>query len=141
MVMLIMACLITLSSIATVSAAHGHDWSHERYHHKHWRQAEHHYGDMPFRWHANHDRFRDDYRVVRIHDHRWANRFPGLHAYEWHGDDFWYGGRHINHAILFYDDDDRLVSVGFNHNGGFIFVRDDDQTFISHDSFFLSWRN
>jgi hypothetical protein len=40
---------------------------------------------------------------------------------------------------MFYNDSDELVSVGFMHNGAFLFIRDDDDGYENRDSFFLSW--
>ena len=73
--------------------------------------------------------------MERIYDHDWNNRFPGLHSYRWHDSDrynqgyFWYHGQRIHDAVLFYDDGDELVGVGFNYGGQFVFLRDDHEEY------------
>lgn len=135
--------VLTLSS--TVSAKeHRHDWSHSEYKKNNWHQVHSMPGkSMPFKWYENHRRFSSSaYRMERVHDRELSNRFPGLHAYKWQdkkGKGFWYNGHYIKDAVLFYNRSDELVSVGFMHNGVFIFVRDDNNTYRNHDSFFLAW--
>lgn len=141
--LLTLVTLLLLSFSATVSAdAHSrHDWSHEAYHRDSWHHTS--YTSVSFNWHERHDRYDPHrYRMERIHDREWAERFPGLRAYHWddrHGEGFWYHGRRVTNAVFFYDRDDELVSIGFMHNGSFIFIRDDHSSFENHDSFFLSW--
>nr|WP_169718016.1 hypothetical protein [Sporomusa silvacetica] len=89
---------------------------------------------MPFRWYEHHDRYYGE----RINDNEWADRFPGLQPYRWHGENFWYRGYHVTDAILFYNDSDELVSVGFMNNGEFVFVRDDNESYENNDFFFLA---
>jgi len=118
-----------------------HDWSHEAYYDNHWQKGT--YESFSFGWHERSDRFEPErYRMEYIHDQGWRNRFPGLHPYHWedrHGEGFWYRGHHVKKAMFFYNDADELVSIGFMHNGVFIFVRDDHSAYRNHDSFFISW--
>ncbi|VBB05427.1 Hypothetical protein LUCI_0636 [Lucifera butyrica] len=117
---------------------HHHDWSARAYHHG-WYRTD--YAPVPFRWHERRAFFPPGH-MARVYDQDWVDRFPGLHAYRWenrYSDAFWYRGRRITDAVLFYNDDDELVSVGFMHNGSFIFLRDDRNGYESHDSFFFSW--
>jgi hypothetical protein len=133
--------LLSFSSTAGASPRHHHDWSHEAYHRSTWHHAT--YTSVSISWHERHDRYDSHrYRMERIYDHEWGHRFPGLRAYRWHdrhGDGFWYHGRRVTDAVFFYDRDDSLVSIGFMHNGSFIFIRDDESSFENRDSFFLSW--
>ncbi len=119
-----------------------HDWSHSAYRDGHWRSAGHWAEGMPFRWHDRRDRFYH-YRMERMYHHGWGERFPGLHPYRWHGEgrEFWYRGHRVTDGVMFYDDSDELVSVGFWHDGAFIMIRDDGSSYENHDSFFLSWHN
>lgn len=122
-----------------------HNWSHSAYRQDNWRPVDHRPDRMPFRWHERRDHFSPaDYRMERIYHRDWEDRFPGLHPYRWHGEygrDFWYRGHRVTDAVMFYNDSDELVSVGFWHDGAFILIRDDDRSFENHDSFFLMWRN
>jgi hypothetical protein len=100
------------------------------------------HGDMPFRWHQNSVWFADRYRMERLYGRDWDDRFPGLRVYRWYDRDdggFWYHGHRIRHALMFYNEDDEFVSVGFVFNGVFIFLRDDNLGYENHDSFFISW--
>ncbi|WP_156478558.1 hypothetical protein [Anaerosporomusa subterranea] len=116
-------------------------WDHPSYRNNSWRKTQH--AALPFTWYEHRDRFyRPGHTIERIHDNRWSNRFPGLYAYRWqdiHGNGFWYQGRYVRDAVMFYNDSDELVSVGFMHNGAFLFIRDDDGGYENRDSFFLSW--
>jgi len=78
-------------------------------------------------------------------DRDWEQRFPGLHSYRWHDSHrydqgfFWYRGVRINDAVLFYDDWDELVGVGFMYDGAFVFIRDDYSVHQhQHDSTLLA---
>jgi hypothetical protein len=136
-ILILMAFILVMSSTLTASAhSRHHNWSHWAYHHKHWR----HTGfrihiNLPFRWHEHHRH----HNVVRIYDDGWSHRFPGLHAYRWHGAGFWYRDHYVTNAVLLYNHSGELVSVGFMRNGVFILVRDDDQSYENHDSFFSTW--
>ena len=55
------------------------------------------------------------------------------------GEGFWYQGRRVTDAVMFYNKSDELVSIGFMHNGGFIYIRDDNRGYKNDDSFFFSW--
>lgn len=115
-----------------------HDWSHSAYNNENWRHSEMQFeGSFPFGWHDPHDRYYGD----RVDDNEWAGRFPGLRPYQWRGEGFWYHNKHVTDAMLFYNDSDELVSVGFMHDGVFIFIRDDGHSYENHDSFFLVWRH
>ncbi|MBP2627306.1 MAG: hypothetical protein H6Q68_2017 [Firmicutes bacterium] len=122
-----------------------HNWSHPTYHHKNWQRTDHRsYGAMPFNWHQKFDRYSSDYQMEPIHVREWNDRFPGLHPFRWmdrRGEGFWYRNQRILDAIMFYNDSEELVSIGFIHDGLFIMLRDDDQCYENHDSFFLSWWN
>lgn len=141
-IVLLLLALFVLTLSSTVSAKdRHHDWSHAQFHDGNWHQVDLASDrNMPFWWHKHHSYFVSrGYYMERISDRDVKDRFPGLHAYKWHGNDFWYHGRHITNAVLFYDDSDELVSVGFWDNGAFIMIRDDDHAYESHDSFFLAW--
>ena len=122
-----------------------HNWSHQAYRNKIWHRTDHRsYGAMPFKWYQKFDRYSSDYHMERIHAREWNDRFPGLHIYTWmdrRGEGFWYRNHRIVDAILFYNDSEELVSIGFIHDGIFIMIRDDDEYYENHDSFFLSWWN
>jgi len=122
-----------------------HNWSHPAYHHKNWQRTDHRSdGRMPLNWHQKIDRYSPDYQMEPIHIREWNNRFPGLHLFQWmdrRGEGFWYRNQRIVDAIMFYNEADELVSIGFIHDGIFIMIRDDDQCYENHDSFFLSWWN
>lgn len=117
-------------------------WDHPSYRSNNWHKTRH--SALPFTWHQHRDRiYRPGYIVERIYDYGWTSRFPGLHPYRWHarnGVGFWYQGRHITDAVMFYDSYDQLVGIGFMHNGTFLFIRDDNHGFENRDSFFFSWR-
>lgn len=126
-----------------------HDWSHPAYQENNWHRSDYLAGESsPFKWHeqirATHNRFQaDNYRMERITDREWEERFPGLHSFRWHDSDrnsqvFWYHGHRVTDAVLFYDDADELVSVGFEFNGAFIFIRDDHDSYENRDSSMLS---
>lgn len=139
--MLIVALSVTFTSL--VSAAPHHNWSDHEFHRDGWQRVEH--DDPPFRWHEQRTQFsRGDYHMKRMYNHGWQERFPGLRAYQWidrRGPGFWFRGRHIKEAVMFYDHADELVGVGFMHGGEFIFIRDDDRSFRSHDSFLMGRRH
>ena len=113
-----------------------HDWSNSTYSNNNWRRSEDRYdGSLPFRLRENRDRYNGEL----INDGAWNDRFPGLRSYRWRGDNFWYMGRHITNAILFYDDSDELVGVGFMYNGVFVFLRDDNSRYDNHEPSVLLW--
>lgn len=136
-VTLIFAVFVLISSVTAVNAAaYHHDWSQPAYHDEKWQRADN-LDVMPFKWHEHHDR----YRGARISDHAWLDRFPGLRAYKWHGEGLKYHGRPVKDAVLFYNDSDELVSIGFMHDGVFMFIRDDHESYENPDSFFALWWN
>jgi hypothetical protein len=145
---LISLALLILGLAATASAHdrhHGHrhrnNWSHPAYHHSSWHRTSHSAVTLTWYQHRNHYA-PARYRMERIHDHRWHDRFPGLRPYRWHdarGEGFWYRGHRVTDAVFFYNDSDELVSVGFMHNGAFVFIREDRSGYENRDSFFLSF--
>jgi len=120
-----------------------HNWSHSAYNQKSWHHTS--YKSVNIKWHQHRTHyFHDRYLMTRIHDSDWLDRFRGLHPFRWHdrhGEGFWYQGRRITDAVFFYNNSDELVSIGFMHNGAFVFIRDDDNAFENRDSFFVSWWN
>lgn len=157
MLILIIALSVLLVSSVTASAAnrhhdndrHNHHNNDSRNHswysnHQTWRasyhndyEAERH---LPFKWHDRHSVIRERHHMERIYDGEWSNRFPGAFAYRWYGNGgFWHHGRYVTDAVLFFDGDDRLISIGYMHNGVFIHFRDDNEVYENHDSFFISW--
>jgi len=126
-----------------------HDWSHPAYQDSNWHKTNFPSDEpSPFRWHDSGNSMRErftssEYRMDPINDQQWNGRFPGLHSYRWHDGDsyargFWYQGERINDAVLFFDNSDELVSVGFMFNGTFIFIRDDQEAYDHHESSLLS---
>ena len=134
-------CLMMFSSVVSAEESeYHHDWSHPAYHHENWKQVDNRAEEsMPFKWHEHRDYHAANYRMERIHGREWEERFPGLHPYSWHGEDFWHQGHHVRDAVLLYNDSDELVSVGFWHEGTFIFIRDDHRSYENHDPFFESF--
>lgn len=125
-----------------------HDWSQDAYRNDNWHGTSRQYNESsPFKWHESrssmNDRFSSDYRMDRIDDDAWNNRFPGLHSYRWHDSDrynqgdFWYRGVRVRDAVLFYDDSDELVGTGFMFNNEFVFIRDDQEVYQRNDSLLL----
>ncbi len=113
-----------------------HNWSHPAYHHERWHPSERSFeGTFPFGWHDQHERYGGE----RVYDSGWAERFPGLHPLRWHGDGFWYHENQIFDAMLFYNDADELVGVGFMDGGMFVFIRDYGEMDESTDIFFSTW--
>lgn len=112
----------------------GGDW--QRTHHQDFSGEQ----GMPFRWHEHREGIRHD-RFEPMHDHEWESRFPGQHPHRWHSDEgFWHHGHHVNDAVLFFDDNGELVSVGYVVDGVFVHFREDHECYESHDSFFMSFR-
>jgi len=125
-----------------------HDWSQDAYRNDNWHGTSRQYNESsPFKWHESrssmNDRFSSDYRMDRIDDDAWNNRFPGLHSYRWHDSDrynqgdFWYRGVRVRDAVLFYDDSDELVGTGFMFDNEFVFIRDDQEVYQRNDSLLL----
>ncbi len=146
MLLLILAMFVlTFSSTVTVSAAHydHYNWSHHEYDNENWHHSDYSNDSLPFKWHEHQNRFgAKHYRMEQIHDRDWDHRFPGLRSYKWHdrnGEGFWYHGQRVTNAVLFYNDSDELVSVGFMNHGSFIFIRDDHRGYENYESFFSSW--
>ncbi|MCE5285632.1 MAG: hypothetical protein LLG02_07275 [Pelosinus sp.] len=132
---------VLMLASATASA---HDWQDDRYNKDHhWRQVKHNHVNvergLPFAWHERYDSMRERHHLERIENREWEQRFPGLHAYRWSGrEGFWHNGHYVKDAVLFYDQNHELVSVGYMANGVFIHFRDDHRSFENRDSFFVS---
>jgi hypothetical protein len=153
--LLLAVFVFSLSSTVSAASRHhaspppGHQKKDNRYwndrYDNDWHKNDHSEHSMPFNWHERHDRFSPhEYRMERIHDRGWQDRFPGLQPYRWHdnsGKGFWYRGHHITDAVMFYNDSDHLISVGFWHDGAFIIIRDDNDSYETRDSFFFAWQH
>lgn len=139
--------ILTLSLMLAMSVtASAHDWHHDSPydHNRHWQHTRHNdiraEKELPFAWHEHVKAMKEHYRLERIEEHEWSQRFPGLHAYSWHGDEgFWHNGHYVQDAVFFYNDRHELVSIGYMNNHTFIFFRDDHESYENHDSFFFSW--
>lgn len=111
-----------------------HEWRNT--HHRDYDSERH----LPFRWHDHYDSIHERYSMDWIHDSEWEHRFPGVHGRRWHGSDgFWHHGRYVTDAVFFFNDDNRLVSIGYMADGVFIHFREDNECYESRDSFFVSW--
>lgn len=114
-----------------------HRYDQPQYYKKDWREInkKHHYR-MPWDWHS---------RAIKgrklIHDRRWHDRFPGLRSYAWNGPGFWYRGMEYRNLVLFYDDDEILVSIGFWRNGRFIMIRDNDRYYWNQERFIIEFED
>ncbi len=107
------------------------------------RDRDGHDRSMPFKWRDNHRMF-GKHHMERIHDREFAHRYPGLHAFRWHGygerrEGFWHNGREIRDAILFFDDRDEVVGFGYMDGGVFIYVREDGYSEERDPFFLLRW--
>ena len=112
-----------------------YDWSDDAYWDDNWSRIDYEYRDpSPFRWHESRHSLRQRFSNIeleRIYDRDWNDRFPGLHSYRWHDSDdyndgyYWYRGERIRNAVLFFDDWDELVGIGFTYDDNFVFIRDD----------------
>lgn len=141
LVMLLAVFIMAMGSTASAKDRH-HDWSKSHFNNGRWHQSQsEHSQKLPFKWHERRDRISySNHRMERIYDHRLSERFPGLYAYKWQDErGFWYNGKRVKNAVLFYDDSDELVSVGFMRNGSFVFIRDDERSYETKDDFFSSW--
>lgn len=139
--------LILALSVLTFSSASAHGRDHkdgppsrhdERWQDNH-QQSEH---NMPFQWHERRDHLSSDHHLERIREKEFKHRFPGLHAYQWHHkykEGFWYKGHFINDAVLFYNDSDELIQIGYMHDGIFIVIMADHSSHEHRDSFFQTW--
>ena len=104
-----------------------YEFRDHRYHGEYWRRPVHHYAHRkPWYWHS-----RRYHGTTIIVDVDWNQCFPGLRSYRWHGRGFFYRGIEYVDAVLFYDNYDALVSVGFWRNGRFVMIRDDDSVHYS----------
>ncbi len=140
LLMLLAVMIMAMGSTASAKDRH-HDWSDSKFNNGRWHQSQSAYQKLPFKWHERRDRFsHSNYRMERIYDRRMSDRFPGLRAYKWHDErGFWYNGKRVRNAVMFYNNSDELVSVGFMRNGTFICMRDDERSYESNDDFFSSW--
>lgn len=139
LLMLLAVMIMAMGSTASAKDRH-HDWSDSKFNNGRWHQSQS-YQKLPFKWHERRDRFsHSNYKMERIYDRRMSDRFPGLRAYKWHDErGFWYNGKRVKNAVMFYDNSDELVSVGFMRNGTFVCIRDDERSYESKDDFFSSW--
>ncbi|MBC8014314.1 MAG: hypothetical protein H7X79_01035 [Sporomusaceae bacterium] len=95
---------------------------------------------LSFKWYDHYDSIQERYVMERIHDGEWEHRFPGVHGRRWHGNNgFWHHGHYVTDAVFFFNDDNRLVSIGYMSNGVFIHFREDHESYENYDSFFFSW--
>lgn len=90
------------------------------------------------------------YTMRPISDPRWNARFRGVHSYYWHDSDnhrkdFFYHGKRISDAILFYNDANSLVGIGFMSDGEFVMIRSNnrqtDESYTANDTFYSDWMN
>lgn len=125
-----------------------YDWSHELYRDANWRRTYFMYrSPAPFTWHESrstlHSRFfTHGYRLEPVHDREWRDRFPGLRCYRWHDNGrhlghFWYHARHIRVLMLYFDEWDELVGIGFMYDNVFVFIRDDHEVFHRNDAWLV----
>lgn len=134
--------ILTLSVLTLMSAtvsAHDRGDQDRGWHHARHEDMDSERG-LPFAWHEQRHAIHEAHHLERIEDREWDHRFPGLHAYRWHGEEgFWHHGHYVNDAVLFFDRHDNLVSIGYMSDGVFIHIRDDHESYENHDSFFFSW--
>lgn len=142
-VLLVLAVFVLAMSSTASAKDRQHDWSKSHFNNGKWQKV---YvakeKKLPFNWHERRDRVASHYQLERINDRRMNDRFPGLRAYKWrdyNGQGFYYNGKRVKDAVLFYNDSDELVSVGFMRNGSFVLLRDDDRDYETRDDFFASW--
>jgi len=112
-------------------------YNNDYYRAPHWRHSIQNYEyRRPWEWYSrNHSGRR------LITDARWNREFPGLRSYRWFGNGFWYRGTEYRELILFYDDGDLLVAIGFWDRGQFIMIRDDDRFYQNTNPFVLGFIN
>jgi hypothetical protein len=143
----VLSLVLTLSVmlLMSVTASAQHDWQNDRHYdndsnwqHTHHRDVQSD-NQMPFRWHEHYQSLRDHHHLERVYDRDLSHRFPGLQAYRWRGQGFWHHGHLVSEAVLFFDEDNDLVSMGYMSDGAFIYLRDDHEVYENHDSFFLAW--
>ncbi len=114
-----------------------HIYNNERYRERHWRESDHRYEHrQPWNWYSRGHAGR---RIIL--DDSWNREFPGLRSYRWRGPGFWYQGVEYQDVVLFYDDDDSLVSVGFWDDGQFIMIRDDNRRYYNSNPFVIRYRD
>ena len=114
-----------------------HIYNNDRYRAQHWRESVLRYEHrQPWTWYS---RGHANRRIIL--DDSWNREFPGLRSYRWRGPGFWYQGDEYQDVVLFYDDDDSLVSVGFWDNGQFIMIRDDNRRYYNSNPFVIRYRD
>ena len=117
--------------------ARRHVYNNDRYRSQYWRDSDQRYEHrQPWTWNS---RGHEGRRI--IHDDSWNREFPGLRSYRWNGPGFWYQGIEYRDVVLFYDDGDSLVSVGFWDNGQFIMIRDDNRRYYNSNPFVIRYRD
>ena len=105
------------------------EWKHKKMHNDYkkpfeWRSKRHLHGDLRL-----------------IEDRRWNQHFVQRKTYWRHGPGFFYRGREYQNVVLFYDDNDVLVSFGFWRHGRFIRVHDNHDRYETRDRFFVSYQD
>ena len=119
------------------TVARRHVYNQEQYRTPHWSESGQNYEHrQPWAWASRNHAGRQ-----RIMDGNWDREFPGLRSYRWHGPGFWYRGAEYQDLVMFYDDDDSLVSVGFWDRSQFIMIRDDDRSYFNSNPFVRRYRN
>ncbi len=117
--------------------ARRHIYNNERYRSPYWGNT-YKYVEyrQPWKWYStNHSNRR------LITDGRWNQEFPDLRSYSWHGSGFWYQGNQYRDLILFCDEADSLVAIGFWHGGRFVMIRHDDRSYYNHSPYVLRSRD
>jgi hypothetical protein len=133
--------IVLLTLMLVPMPASAHDWHYDN--DSQWQRT--HNNDfssenqLPFRWHNRFEAMDNHRRFEPINDREWEHRFPGQHAYRWQGPGFWHHGHYVTDAVVFFDGNNELVSIGYMADGVFIHFREDHQVFESHDPFFSSW--
>ena len=112
-------------------------YNNDRYRSQYWRDSDQRYEHrQPWTWNS---RGHEGRRIIL--DDSWNREFPGLRSYRWNGPGFWYEGIEYRDVVMFYDDGDQLVSVGFWHNGQFVMIRDNNRRYYNSNPFVLRYRD
>lgn len=115
---------------------HDNNNNNNNWHRTHYNDEDSERG-VPFKWHSNYNSIRVHNRIERIHDREWDHRFPGLQVYSWSDHrGFWHHGHYVQEAVLFFNSDHELVSIGYMADGVFIHFRADHESYENNDPFF-----